>query len=148
MSASYRVPLLILGAILNAHADQALVRALAESNVNQQYLIESVSISGVEVARFHDSKLPASLRRRLASLVGAPCDMSAIGDLAGKLRATLRLQDVRQHLSRGSSPDRVRLDFEAVRKDYAFDLSVPRFLYDSGQGWTTEVNASGRFRSQ
>jgi hypothetical protein len=129
-----------------ARADQAMIRALAESNVNQQYLIESVSISGVEVERFHDSKLPMSLRKRLAGLVGAPCDMSAIGDLAGRLRSTLHLQDVKQHLSRGSSPDRIRVDFEVVKREYAFDLSVPRFLYHSNQGWTAAVNASARFR--
>ncbi len=131
-----------------AQADQALVRAMAESNVNQQYLIEGVSISGVEVARFHDSRMSPTLRRRLAGLIGAPCDMSAIGDLAGKLRTSLHLQDVKQHLLRGSSPNRVRVDFEAVRKDYAFDLSVPRFLYNSSQGWTTEVNASARYHAQ
>jgi outer membrane protein assembly factor BamA len=74
--------------------------------------------------------------------------MSAIGDLAGRLRSTLHLQEVRQHLSRGSAPDRVRVDFEVVRKDYAFDLSVPRFLYDSNQGWTAGINASGRYRAQ
>lgn len=138
------------GTVFNhtARADQALVRALAESNVNQQYVIESVSISGVEVAHFHDAKLSPSLRRRLAALVGAPCDMSAIGELAGKLRSTLRLQDVHERLLRGSSPDRVRVDFAVVRKDYAFDLSVPRFVYDSNQGWTTEVNANARYHEQ
>ena len=89
-----------------ARADEALVRAVAETNVNQQYLIESVSISGVEVTRFHDAKLSPSLRKRLASLVGAPCDMSAIGDLAGfRLRSTLHLEDVHERLLRGSSPD-------------------------------------------
>jgi len=153
MSVSAAFPALALSLILGgavfdslARADQALERALADSNVNQQYLVESVSISGVEVARFHDAKLSPSLRRRLAALVGAPCDMKTIGDLAGKLRSTLRLQEVQQHLLRGSSPDRVRVDFEAVRKDYGFDLSVPRFLYNSSQGWTTEVNSNMRFR--
>ena len=72
--------------------------------------------------------------------------MMAIGDLAGRLRSTLHLQDVREHLSRGSSPDRVRVDFEVVQKDYAFDLSVPRFLYDSSQGWTAEINTTARYR--
>lgn len=144
------VPLLAvlgLGTLLlagEARADQALVRELAESNANQHYLVESVSISGVEVAHFRDAKLSPSLRRRLASLIGAPCDMAAIGELAAKLRSSLHLQDVKEHLARGSSPDRVRVDFEVVHKDYAFDLSVPRFLYDSNQGWTTELNASMR----
>jgi len=127
-----------------ARADQALIRAVSESNVNQRYLVESVSISGVEVAHFRDSKLSPTLRHRLASLVGSPCDMTTIGDLARKLQASLHLEDVREHLSRGSSPDRVRVNFEVIHKDYAFDLSVPRFLYDSNQGWTTELAASGR----
>jgi hypothetical protein len=128
-----------------ARADQALIRAMAESNVNQQYLVESVSVAGVEVAHFRDSRLSPTLRRRLSALVGVPCDMSAISDLADNLRSTLHLQDVTQHLSRGSSPDRVRVNFELVRRDVAFDLSVPRFLYDSSQGWTAELNARVRF---
>jgi hypothetical protein len=118
---------------------------MAESNVNQQYLVESVSLAGVEVAHYRDSRLSPTLRRRLSALVGVPCDMSAIGDLAEKLRTTLHLQEVTQHLTRGSSPDRVRVNFEFVRSDAAFDLSVPRFLYASNQGWTAEVNARVRF---
>jgi hypothetical protein len=127
-----------------AEADQALVRSLAETNVNQQYVVESVSISGVEFSHYRDSRLSPGLRRRLARLIGAPCDMTAIGDLSVRLRTTMHLQDVREHLSRGSAPDRVRVDFEVVHKEYSFDLSVPRFLYDSDQGWTTELNASAR----
>lgn len=130
-----------------ALADQALVRELAETNVNQQYLVESVSISGVEVTYFHDARLTPTLRHRLARLVGSPCDMSAIGELAGKLRSSLHLQEVRERLSRGSSPNRVRVNFETVHKDYSFDVSVPRFLYDSDQGWTTELNASFHARA-
>jgi hypothetical protein len=131
-----------------ARADQALVRAMAASNINQQYVVESVSLAGVEVTHYRDSRLSPSLRRRLSALVGVPCDMSAITDLADKLRSTLHLQEVTQHLTRGSSPDRVRVDFELVRPDVAFDLSVPRFLYESDQGWTAEVNARARFRDQ
>lgn len=131
-----------------ARADQALVRAMAESNVNQQYLVESVSLAGVEVAHYRDSRLSPSLRRRLSALVGVPCDMSAISDLADKLRATLHLQEVTQHLTRGSSPDRIRVNFDFIRRDAAFDLSVPRFLYESNQGWTAEVNARVRLHDQ
>ncbi len=129
-----------------ARADQTLVRMLAESNINQQYVVESVSISGVEVERVHDAKISTSLRQRLSSLIGRPCDMSALGDLAARLRTALHLQDVKQRLLRGSSPDRVRVDFEAVRPDFTYDLSVPRFLYSSNQGWTTEVNGTIHLR--
>jgi hypothetical protein len=130
---------------VTVRADEALSQALADSNVNQQYVIESVSISGVEVGHFHDVKLSPSLRRRLAALVGAPCDMRMIGELAGRLRSTLHLEEVQQRLLRGSTPERVRVDFDVVRKNYAFDLSVPHFLYNSSQGWTAEVNSMVRF---
>ncbi|HVW10378.1 MAG TPA: hypothetical protein VHC90_17445, partial [Bryobacteraceae bacterium] len=53
-----------------ARADQALVRAVAATNVNQQYVVESVSLAGVEVAHYRDSRLSPSLRRRLSALVG------------------------------------------------------------------------------
>ena len=58
------------------------------------------------------------------------------------------MQDVHEHLMRGSSPERVRVDFEVVHKEYSFDLSVPRFLFSSNQGWTTELNANGTARAQ
>jgi hypothetical protein len=131
-----------------ARADQALVRAVAESNVNQQYVVESVSLAGVEVTHYRDSRLSPTLRRRLSALVGVPCDMTTLSDLAEKLRTTLHLQEVTQRLTRGSSPDRVRVNFEFVRPEATFDLSVPRFLYSSNQGWTAEVNARMRLHEQ
>src|SRR4051812_21858792 len=92
-----------------AFADQAFLRAAADTNVNQRYTIESVSIGGVQVER---AKLPSSLRKRLSAMVGARCDMAAIGDLAAELRRELHLRSVSQHLAKGSLPDRIRVNFE------------------------------------
>ncbi|MES1257296.1 MAG: BamA/TamA family outer membrane protein [Acidobacteriota bacterium] len=122
-------------------AGQALFRAASEANVNQRYTIESVSIGGVQVER---AKLPSSLRQRLVSMVGARCDMAAIGEIASDLRKELHLRSVNEHLSRGSQPDQIRVNFEVVKRDVAFEISVPKFLYHSQQGFTGEVQASTR----
>ncbi len=138
---SFPALLLLTGSALSgpAFAGQALLRAASEANVNQRYTIESVSISGVQVER---AKLPAGLRHRLIAMVGARCDMTAIGDMAAELRKELHLRAVNEHLSRGSQPDQIRVNFEVVKRDIAFEVSVPKFLYHSKQGFTGEVQAS------
>jgi hypothetical protein len=128
---------------LRADESQALLRAAAESNVNQRYTIEAVSISGSMVERL---RVPPGLRGRLQSLVGAHYDVSEVDELAAQLKRDLHLKDVVGRVSRGSSPDQVRVNFEAVRRNAAFDISVPRFLYHSSQGWSGEVDAAVRIR--
>lgn len=118
-------------------ADQELFRAAAESNVNQRYTIESVSIAGM---RADQAKLPTNLRRRIEALIGTHCDVATLDELAADLRKELHLRTVSQRLLKGSEPDRVRVDFEVVRK--MVDISVPRFLFHSRQGVTGEVDAS------
>jgi hypothetical protein len=122
-----------------ARADQAFLRVAADSNVNQRYTIESVSVGGVQVDR---AKLPSGLRKRLFAMIGARCDMAAIEDAAVDLRKELHLRSVNQRLFKGSAPDRIRVNFEVVKRDFAFDISVPKFLYHSKQGPTGEVSAS------
>ncbi|HXJ41725.1 MAG TPA: BamA/TamA family outer membrane protein, partial [Bryobacteraceae bacterium] len=122
-------------------AGQAFLREAAEANVNQRYTIESVSVAGTDVER---AGIPASLRKQLGALVGARCDMARLEELAGQLRKELRLQAATQRLSRGSQPDRIRVNFEVVRRDSTFELSVPKFLYHSSQGWTGELDATAK----
>ncbi|MDQ1474658.1 MAG: hypothetical protein QOJ99_6138 [Bryobacterales bacterium] len=122
-------------------AGQEFLRAVADSNVNQRYTVESVSVGGVQVEK---AKLPSSLRHRLTSMIGARCDMATIQEVASDLRKELRLRSVSQHLLKGSQPDRIRVNFEVVKRDLAFDISVPKFLFHSKQGWTGEVEASAR----
>ena len=143
------LPLLSAGAILPvwtvpAKAGQAFVREAAEANVNQRYTIESISVGGVQVDK---ARIPSHLRRRLNSLVGERCDMALVEELAAQIRSELHLRAVNEHLSKGSQPDRIRLNFEFVHKALAFDVSVPKFLYHSSQGWTGELDAASRFRN-
>lgn len=127
-------------------ADQAFLREVADSNVNRRYLIESVSVGGVEVDQLPTSRLPKTLRQRLKSLVGGPCDVAMLEDLSIQIRHELHLRTVSEHLLRGSAPDRIRVNFEVVRRDLFFDISLPKFLYHSKQGWTGELDASTRVR--
>lgn len=122
-------------------AGQAFMREAAESNVNSRYTIESVAVDGV---RLQDAKLPSALRKRLNRLVGQRCDVGVLQDIASDLRNEMHLGAVTEHLMKGSRPDHIRVDFDIVRRDVAFDLSVPKFLYRSQQGWTGELDAGAQ----
>ncbi len=138
------IPLLVAAAALQLPAGQSFDRAAAETNVNQQYVIESVSISGVEVNGAEAVHLPGMLRDRLNSLVGARCDMTVLDDLADQIRRELHLRTVSQRLLKGSAPGRIRVNFEVERKDVAFDVAVPKFLYHSEQKFSGEVDGIAR----
>lgn len=133
---------LLLGTAATLAADQAFLREVTETNVNQQYLVESVSLGGVELDQLENSKMPTSLRRRLSALVGQKCDMAAIADLAGEIRRELHFRTVNEHLLRGSAPDRIRVDFDVAGRDLSFDVSVPRMLYSSQDQLTGEIDAN------
>jgi hypothetical protein len=137
------LPLLLFSASASLPAGQSFLRSAAETNVNQRYTIESVSVAGVHAA---DAKLPPSLRERLTALVGERCDAGLLADIAADLRKQLHLREVNQRLSRGSLPDRIRVNFEVVRKDVNFEISVPKFLFRSEQGFTGEVDAGAQIR--
>jgi len=127
-------------------ADQAFLRQVAESNVNKRYVIESVSLDGIALDQLPPSRLPKTLHQRLQGLVGAQCDVAMLEDLSTQIRRELHFRTVSEHLLRGSAPDRIRVNFEVVRRDLFFDISLPKFLYHSKQGWTGELDASTRFR--
>lgn len=130
-------------------AGQSFVRTAAEENVNQQYLIESVSFAGVDIGDTTDSsrtfKIPDSLHFQLSALVGQRCDVALLEDLSDQIRRQLHLKAVNERLSRGTSTDLVRVDFQVERKEVGFDVSLPKFLYHSEQGFTGEVDANATF---
>lgn len=128
---------------------QPLMEAVAESNVNSRYVIESVSIAGVPLTDSDSAvsaRLPQPLGERLVALVGERCDVSALETLAAEIRRELHLNAVSEHLSKGSAPDLVKVNFEVVQKDVSFDLSLPKFLYLSEQNFTGEVDASAQVK--
>jgi len=132
-------PLLAVALCCRAYAGEELYRS-ANENVNQRYTIESVAVAGVQV---DEARLPSRLRQRMTELIGKRCDIAVLEDLASDLRRELHLREVSHHLLRGSQPGQVRVDFDIVRKPV--DVSVPKFLYHSQQGFTGEAEISSRF---
>ena len=113
-------------------------RVAAEDNVNTRYTVESIEISGdVKPVSFS-----SSLRENIQSLVGERFNPDQLQELARQIRKELRLKSVTPRLVRGSTSDQVRVVFEMTRRSIQFDVSVPKFLYHSKQGWSAQVEAS------
>lgn len=128
-------------------AGQSFLRTAEQTNVNQQYLIESVSVAGVQLDQVRNPPLPQNLRDRLKALIGERCDVATLDDLSSEIRRELHLRAVTEHLSKGSAPGRIKVNFEIVRRDVGFDISLPKFLYHSQQGFSGELEASTRLRN-
>jgi len=109
----------------------------AEANANTRYIIEAVEVSGET-----GLKLSRSLQTTFQRLVGSHFDPQQLDELARQMRKELHLKSVTPHLTRGSRPDTVRVDFEVHRRSIVFDVTLPRFLYHSRQGWSAEGTAS------
>ncbi len=124
----------------------------AGSNVNVRYRVDAVIVSGdgwtmdflpgAEKAA-PAKKISAGMRKRLAALVGGYFDPSALDDLASRLKKEFRAGTVSHRVARGGNPENVRVFFEISDRSKSFDVSVPKFLYQSNQGWSGSVEASG-----
>ena len=116
-----------------------VLRKAAEvvDNVNSRYAVEGVEVSGE--GRF---TLSDDTHEQLNALVGGKLDLAALDELAKRIRKELHARSVSHRLVRGSKPEHVRVVFEVVPRSASFDISVPRFLYHSKQGWTGEVESS------
>jgi hypothetical protein len=118
-------------------SQQPEIHLLAEDNVNSRYTVESIEVAGEA-----QPALPQSLKKRVASLIGARFDPAQFDELAQEIRKQLHLRSVEPHIVRGTAPDRVRVLLVTERRSVEFDVSVPKFLYHSSQGWSAQVQAS------
>lgn len=126
-----------LFAPLSRGNQQPSLRLVAEDNVNSRYTVESIEVAGEE-----QPVLPESLRERVAKLIGSRFDPAQFDELAREIRKELHLRSVSSHILRGSAPDRIRVLLQTERKSVEFDVSVPKFLYHSSQGWSAQVQGS------
>ncbi len=126
--------LLISGASLRGGNLQPVVEP-TEYNINAQYTIESV-----ELAREFETGISRGLRQDLERLIGQKFNPAALNDVARRIRDELNVNTVVPRLVRGSSPDHVRVVMDVAGK--RFDLSVPRFLYESSEGLNGAVEGT------
>ena len=135
---------LFVGKLLSAGTQDS------EFNVNTRYMVETVMVSGdgwsTDVVSDHDSKLSSGLRKEIAALVGQKLNPSALDDLSKRIRKELHARTVEHHVLRGKSPDYVQVVFEVKLRPTEFDLSVPKFLYQSKQGWSGAIEGTATIK--
>lgn len=119
----------------------------SEFNVNTKYTIEDVQVAGdgwtTRLASDRDPHLSSRLRSDLAALIGQKLSPTALDEAARKLRKEFRARAVNRHVLRGSSPDTVQVVFNVEMRPARFDLAVPKFAYNSNQGWNGAGEATG-----
>jgi hypothetical protein len=103
-------------------------------NVNSRYVVESIEVSG------HDEfSLSRSLHEEIQNLIGENFNQAALDDLTGRIKKELHAKSVSYRISRGDQPEQVKVNFEITRRSVELNVTVPKFLYRSGQGWTGVV---------
>src|SRR5579862_5594315 len=118
-------------------------RTAQELNVNSQYTVENVHVSGQKL-KLHISD---PLRTDLDHMVGQKLDDSKIKHLAERIQSELAAVRVDVKIVKGNLPDHVIVNFEvAPSKRQDFDMNVTRFLYNSKEGWTGEGAVSTRIK--
>jgi hypothetical protein len=109
----------------------------ASVNVNSRYIVEAVDLNG-----YPEGKISAGLRDRVQAMIGKQYDSEAIDSIAKALRKEIHAKAVTQRIAKGSNPEMVRLEYDVTRRTVGLDISVPKFLYYSKQGWSGRVDAS------
>jgi len=133
---------LLLGGLLSAGTQDS------EFNVNSRYIVETVVVSGdgwttdIAADQDRDGKLSSGLRKEIGSLVGEKLNPTVLEDLAKRLRKEFHARTVEHHVLRGKSPEYVQVIFDIQLRPTRFDVSVPKFLYDSKQGWTGAIEGT------
>lgn len=112
-----------------------------QANVNSRYTVESVHISGKKTNRLTDAT-----RRDVESVVGLHLDHALLDKLAGRIRSELRVESVKVHVTKGTAPEHVIVEFAVEsgrRRD--FDVDIPKGVYHSRQGWSGAIATTTSF---
>jgi len=130
------ISFLISGASLWGGNQQPVLQPV-EFNVNSRYTVESV-----EVPHEVESRISRGLRQDLQRLIGQKFNTQTLDNLARRMREELNVRTVSQKVLRGKAPDHVKVVLEVAHKRAEFDLSVPKFLYHSSEGFSAAVDGT------
>jgi Omp85 superfamily domain len=138
------ISLLVSGIRLWGGNQQPLLEP-AEFNVNSRYTVESI-----ELSREIEARISHSLRQDIQELIGEKLNPAALNDLARRIRTELHVRDVTQKVLRGNVPDHVKVVLDIAGRKNEWDLSVPKVVYHSTQGFSgavegTAILGSNRF---
>jgi Omp85 superfamily domain len=105
-----------------------------DDNVNARYIVEQADIVGVP-----DAELTQALRDDLQALVGKRLDSGDADRFQDRVARELPTYELERRLVRGSEPGRIRLVYEASRKELPhwlrFEPLKANALFHSEQGW-------------
>jgi hypothetical protein len=105
-----------------------------EDNVNSRYIVEEADIRGVP-----DDELTDALRDDLRALVGKRLDSGEADRLQERIERELPRYEVSRSIRRGSEVGRIRLLYEAHRRELPqwlrFEPLKTNALFHSEQGW-------------
>ncbi len=107
-------------------------------NVNSRYLVEKVSVEGIE-----DSQIGKSLREDMQKLVGSKYDQAAVNGLAERLREELRGYSVHPKVRRGETTDHVKVIFGVERHLNTLYLHSAPLVYHSQEGFNANLGVGG-----
>jgi hypothetical protein len=115
-----------------------LLWAQSEVNVNSRYLVESVDIAGGS-----RTQISRGLREQLESLVGQRLNQDLLDRVARRMRNELHARLVSPKVAKGTQPEQVIVLFEVKGRSAKqnFDLSLPKGIYHSRQGWSGVLDA-------
>jgi hypothetical protein len=136
-----------LGCLMTASALLAGTQD-SEFNVNTRYTVETVVINAdgwtTNLAADHDQdgKLSPALRKDASALIGEKLNPTMLDEIARRLRKEFHARTVEHRVLRGKSPDYVQVAFDVKLKPARFDVSVPKFLYNSKLGWNGAVEGT------
>jgi hemolysin activation/secretion protein len=94
------------------------------------------------MASGQNQKLSSGLRKRVSALIGNPLNLSALDDIAKRLRREFAGSSVSRHVLRGDSPEYVKVVFEVGDREKRFEVFAPKALYDSKEGWSGELDVA------
>jgi hypothetical protein len=105
-----------------------------DDNINARYVVEQADIRGVP-----DEELTQALRDDLDALVGQRLDSGAADRLQERIERELPQYDVSRRMQRGSQVGRIKLVYEARKKELPqwlrFESLRSNALFHSDQGW-------------
>jgi hypothetical protein len=130
-----KIPILTLLLIFLGAADLQAGPQNPKANVNENYNVESVELSGVA-----SSKVDKKLHEDMQKLVGEKFSQQAADDLAKRLRKELSGYTVTVKVRRGEKPEHVKVLFVAERTWWRrFEIAVPPVVYHSKEGWNGTI---------
>jgi len=136
MRFAWLVCLCVSSLLLAGSADQ-------EINVNTRYTVESVELSGQDKAA-----ISTGLRSELTHLIGEKLNPTALDDLAVRIRRELHVHEVSHRVLRGVNPNHVRVVFDVKRPAAKFEVSAPKLLYQSQEGFTGKLEGTALIGAQ